>query len=743
MRSAHLKQIEEIVQSAIEEGEMSGCVVAIGRCGKITYLEAFGHRQLEPEKVAMTTDTVFDLASVTKPVATGTSIMMLLEQGQLRLHDKVADHLPEFSRNDKGNVTILHLLTHQGGLIPDNALDDYLSGSETAFQKIYDLKLQQPAGEKFVYTDVGFILLGAIVEKLSGQDVADFSREHLFQPLGMRETMFCPEPPLRKRAAVTEQRDGEWMQGEVHDPRAHALGGAAGHAGLFSTAADLAIYAQMMLNQGTYHGVRVLSPLTVQTMTDAYEVSSGRRGLGWDKQSSYSSNRSELYSPRAFGHGGFTGTALWVDPELDMFVIFLGSRLHPDGKGLVNPLIGRIGTVAAAAIERDCEEQDAEEADEVGKVLSGIDVLQRDKYQQLRGQRIGLITNHTGINRDGTFTAELLRQAEEVDLVALFSPEHGLYGKLDQQNIGDTKDPVTGLHVFSLYGETRRPTAESLKEIDTIVFDIQDIGARFYTYISTMGYAMEEAAKHGKRFVVLDRVNPINGVDVAGPVLDEGKESFVAYHSLPVRHGMTVGELARMFKGELNLDLDLEIIEVEAWQRDDYYDATGLLWVNPSPNMRSLNQALLYPGIGLLETTNVSVGRGTDTPFEILGAPWIKAQELAAALNTSRLRGVRFVPSEFTPTGSTHAEKVCGGVQILITDRDLVEPLKIGWTVAHQLQKLYGEQWESDRYQRLLGDEAVLAAIKSGRSPAEIEALYQDELQEFLKRREQYLIYGQ
>ena len=410
------------------------------------------------------------------------------------------------------------------------------------------------------------------------------------------------------------------MQGEVHDPRAFRLGGVAGHAGLFSTAEDLALFAQMMLEHGRADGKQILAWRTVDVMTADYPVSSGVRGLGWDKRTGYSSNRGDLMTQQAFGHGGFTGTSMWIDPGLDLFVIFLSNRVHPDGKGAVNRLAGRIGSIAAAAIESPGESSTLAPHTGVEQVLCGIDVLQRDKFRQLDGKRAGLITNQTGINADGVTTARLLHDAPNVQLVALFSPEHGLQGKLDIPEIKDDQDTVTGLRVFSLYGKTRRPTAEDLRGIDTLVFDIQDIGTRFYTYISTMGYAMEMAAQQHLTFVVLDRPNPINGVDVGGPVLDEGQQSFVGYHPIPVRHGMTVGELAELFRHELKLPVDLHVVTMEGWRRADYFDRTGLLWVNPSPNMRSLNEAFLYPGIGLLETTNLSVGRGTDTPFEVLGA---------------------------------------------------------------------------------------------------------------------------
>ena len=731
MSSELLGGIDQVAAEGIQAGEMPGCVVTVGRRGKIVFSRAYGHRQTEPQPVPMTTDTVFDMASLTKPVAMATSVMILLQEGKLALDDRVVEYVPEFAANGKQDVSIYQLLTHQGGLIPDNSLSDYTDGPAKSWQRMFALKLREQPGTKFIYTDVGYMMLGEILKRISGKNVHEFSRDRVFRPLGMMETGYLPAEDLRKRAAPTEQRNNQWMRGEVHDPRAYLLDGIAGHAGLFATAADLAVYAQMMLQEGQYAGVRVLEPDTVALMTTPFPVSSGRRGLGWDMRTGYSSNRGKTFSPRAFGHGGFTGTAMWIDPELELSVIFLSNRLHPDGKGSVNRLAGRIGTIAADAIQDRLR----------GTALSGIDVLQRDGFRQLAGRRVGLITNQTGINREGVGDIELLHQAENVNLVALFSPEHGLKGKLDVSNIPDGRESTTKLPVFSLYGQTRRPTPEMLEGIDTLVFDIQDIGTRFYTYISTMGYAMMAAAEHDLRFVVLDRPNPINGIDVAGPVLDAGRESFVAFHQISVRHGMTVGELALMFKAELELDLELEIVRVEGWPRSDFFDATGLKWVNPSPNMRSLTEAILYPGIGLLETTNLSVGRGTVAPFEIIGAPWLDAAGLARALTDAGLKGVQFTPITFMPDASKFQNELCGGLSISITDRNAFKPLVIGFEIARQLRILHPQDWKAEAYDRLLGDRQVLEAVLAGKSVDDIQSLYQAELEEFSKRRSRFLLY--
>jgi uncharacterized protein YbbC (DUF1343 family) len=743
---AALAKIDSMVDASISAGQMPGCVVLVGRHGKIAFLKAYGKRQIEPAPLPMTTDTLFDLASITKPVATATSIMLLAERGKLRIDDPVARYIPEFAAAGKEKITLRHLLTHQGGLIPDNDLRDYEGGPEKAWKRIFAMKPPAAPGAQFEYSDVGFIVLGEVVRRVSGQDLNHFSHEKLFGPLGMTETGYLPPEKLRRRAAPTEKRDDHWMQGEVHDPRSFLLGGVAGHAGLFSTARDMAVYAQMLLNRGVGqvanlpetrqignlpHGVRVLAESTVRQMTEPWHTSSGFRSLGWDVHSSYSGNRGTSFSPRAFGHGGFTGTGLWIDPGLDLFVIFLSNRVHPNGKGNVNRLIGRIGTVVGQAV-RDPSPPE---------VFTGIDVLRREGFQTLRGRHIGLITNHSGVDRQGTSTIALLSQAKDLRLMAVFSPEHGLEGKLDEPGIPDGRDPDSGVPVYSLYGKTTRPTDKMLEGIDTLVYDIQNVGVRFYTYTTTMGRAMQEAARHKIRFVVLDRPDPIGGVEVDGPMLDTGRESFIAFHRLPIRHGMSIGELAVMFRQELGLDLDLEIVRMEGWRRSELADATGLKWINPSPNLRSLNEALLYPGICPLEYTNLSVGRGTPTPFEVIGAPWLDGPRLQKALAAAKLPGVEFRAVKFVPTTSKFPGQECGGIRIAITDRAALRSVHVGLEIARQIHILYPKEWTVAPVESLLGNHAVYEALRSGKSVAEMEALYRPGLDEFRKRRERFLLY--
>jgi uncharacterized protein YbbC (DUF1343 family)/CubicO group peptidase (beta-lactamase class C family) len=764
-----LAAIDTVVEEGIKAKKMPGCVVLVARQGRIAFFKAYGKKSIEPNDEPMTKDAMFDMASITKPVATASSVMHLVERGTVRLGDKLSDHIPEV----KPPVTIRQLLTHTAGFIPDNPMSDFADGVQTARDRLLKLTPKTEPGTKFVYSDVCFMLLGELVYHKTGKSVAEYAKENLYQPLGMNDTMFTPPASLHLRCVPTDKRDNRMIRGEVHDPRSHALGGVAGHAGLFSTAADLALYGQMLLDGGKRGDVRVFGQRTVELMTTPHQLPDGIiRALGWDMRSSYSLNRGETFTDSAFGHGGFTGTAMWIDPQLQMTVIFLSSRLHPDGKGVINPLAGRIGTVAASAIVAPGRAmitsassappmaapqtivplvplrrspipvyRDPSDRRHKGPTLTGVDVLERDGFKLLQGKTVALVTNHTGRNREGVSTIDLLHKAPGVKLKVLFSPEHGLRGELDE-NVGDGKDQKTGLPVISLYsGPKRKPTPESLKGVEVIVYDIQDIGARFYTYISTLGLCMEASAEAKIPFIVLDRPNPIGGEVVAGPMRDDGKESFIAYHKIPVQHGLTVGELAELFKRERNIAVDLKVVKVENWNRKQAFDETGLTWINPSPNMRSLTEAFLYPGIGLLETTNLSVGRGTDTPFEVIGAPWLDGVKLAAELNSKGLRGARFIPIEFTPKSSKFKNEKCKGVNITVVDRAAFESVKTGLAVACALRKLHPKEWNADAYARLLTNEATLAAVKAGKSFEEIVPMWEKDLSEFRERWAKALLY--
>jgi uncharacterized protein YbbC (DUF1343 family) len=380
-------------------------------------------------------------------------------------------------------------------------------------------------------------------------------------------------------------------------------------------------------------------------------------------------------------------------------------------------------------------------ADRIPAVLNGIDVLRQQDFEPLSGKHVGLITNQTGLASDGTPTIDLLFRSKVCKLVALFSPEHGIRGNMDSK-IASSVDEATSLPIYSLYGDTRRPTSEMLKGIDALVFDIQDIGARFYTYISTMAYCMEASANAGIPFYVLDRPNPIGGIRVEGPMLDPDRTSFTGFMPLPVRHGMTVGELARLFKSENKMNLQLHVIAMKGWRRSFYFWDTGQLWVDPSPNMRNMQEAILYPGVCLLEDANVSVGRGTDRPFELVGAPWIEPRRLASELQSAHPPGVRFVPVFFTPASSSYRGVRCGGVNILITDQSKLNSVLLGLTLISVLHKLYPEKSELENVTNLLGNKAAMKNLKSGKPPAEVLRLDGPELRKFLVKRQKALIYN-
>ncbi len=855
MDPAALARIDEVVNADIADKKLPGAVVIVGHRGKIVYRKAFGNRSLVPTVEKMTVDTIFDVASLTKPIATATSIMILVEQGKLRLNDTIGKFIPDIDDEQAKRVTVLQLLTHTSGYRPDFDLAEKWTGREGMLAALKKEKLRNPPGTRFVYSDIGFIVLGEIAERLGRNRSCDtlspvpqslqcdelFSTRSLFQPLGNSESGFRirawsqsvaihdSQMAVLKRIAPTESIrgqssylgsnfDGDAKEGEailrgaVHDPTAYRMGGVAGHAGLFSTADDLARYCQMLLNGGVAPtggnpsrsegaqrrakstlrtlptgrvsasgGRRILSAQTVARMTAPYVVSETgeTRGLGWDMNTSFSSNRGELFPLGSFGHTGFTGTSVWIDRVSQTFVVFMSNRVHPDGKGDVTPLRARVATIAASAVMdtpieayrlaesayqsqvaaqlpkfREQVEAARRAASEASPraggapafpavtVLNGIDVLEKNGFKDLDGKRIGLVTNHTGRNLAGKSTIDVLFEAKNVKLVSLFAPEHGIRGELDTEKIDDTKDEKTGLQVYSLYKDgMRRPKAEQLKDLDAIVYDIQDIGARFYTYTATLKNVMEEAAKLGKPIYVLDRPNPINGSDVEGSLAEEDKLSFIAAHTTPVRYGLTIGELGQMMNAERKIGADLRVIKMEGWTRSMWFDETGQTWVNPSPNMRSLTEATLYPGIGLLETTNLSVGRGTDTPFEVIGAPWLDGQKLAKYLNERGLRGVRFVPIRFKPNASVFKDEQLNGVNIILTDRRTFQSVRTGFEIAAALRKLYPTEWNVDRYARLLVNAEILDLVKRGESPENIERAAQRGIEEFARRRASYLLY--
>ncbi|MDX2506167.1 MAG: DUF1343 domain-containing protein [Gammaproteobacteria bacterium] len=751
-----LNQMELAINETIAANDIPGGVLWVEHNG-VHYEGSYGHRSLIPKPELMTRDTIFDIASLTKVVATTPAIMKLVEQGKIKLSDTAQKFIPEFRGNGKENITIRQLLTHTSGLRPDISTRPTWSGYDTAIKMASTEKLYQQPGTDFRYSDINFFILSEVVHRVSGQRFEEFVQQEIYLPLKMKDTGFLPPQSKFPRIAPTEILNGKLLRGTAHDPTARFMGGVAGHAGIFSTIDDLARYCRMLLNEGDLDGTRLFSVDTVRLMTSVQspDIVVDRRGLGWDIDSGYSRPRGHFFPIGSYGHTGFTGTSLWLDPFSNTFWIFLSSRLHPDGQGNIRQLQAQLGNLAAQAV-KDFDFSSVEGAlpplsviktkqsavkTELLKteVLNGIDVLIKEKFASLQGLKIGLITNHTGRDRNGTSTVDWLYHADNVELRALFSPEHGIRGKIDAY-IDDGTDEKTRLPVYSLYGKRKAPLPEQLEGLDALVFDIQDIGSRFYTYISTMGNSMAVAAKSGVKFIVLDRLNPITGSIVEGPVL-EGKTGFVGWHKLPVRHGLTVGELAYLFNDERNMGVNLQVIKLNGWTRELWLDETTIPWVNTSPNMRSLTQAALYPGVGLLETTHLSVGRGTDTPFELFGAPYINGKLLAKRMNAFGIRGVRFDPIVFTPDASNFKNQLSEGVRITLTDRDHCDVINIGIAGAIVLNELYGDKFGLNRFNGLLKHKATIEAIRMHKPLNEIRKLWQPDLSDYIDRRQQYFIY--
>ncbi len=751
-------QLDAIIDEAVQSGLIPGGVLIVGHNGQVIYRHAYGSRALIPRREAMTIDTIFDVASLTKVVATTPSVMKLFEEGKLRMDDPVTKYLPEF-QGRKSPITIRLLMTHFSGLPPDLVLTPRWSGYETGIERALTITPVAPPGARFVYSDINFLLMGEIVRRVSGESLPEFAHQHIFAPLGMNDTRFQPPASLRERIAPTEidPDTGQPLRGVVHDPTSRFMGGVAGNAGLFTTADDLAKYAEMMLGMGQRQGVRIFEPMTVKKFTEPASPADQPvlRALGWDVDSPFSSNRGELYPIGSYGHTGYTGTEMWLDPTTNSFVILLTNVVHPHGTKSLSSLRSRVATVVAASFGINVPQSVTltgynETITGAGvhramnrdvATATGLDVLEQTGFGELKGKRVGLITNQTGLDRSGRRNVDIMLAAG-VEVVTLFSPEHGIAG-VEDSNVTDTKDTQTGLPVVSLYQPNqRRLSATRMRDLDAIVFDIQDVGTRFYTYSCTMLYALEEAGKARKPFYILDRPNPITGVHVEGPVLQADLASFVGCYDMPLRHGMTFGELATMANAERHWSADLHVIKVQNWQRGDWFDSTTLTWVNPSPNMRSLNAALLYPGIGMLEAnTNYSVGRGTDAPFEQIGAEWIDGPALARYLNSRFIPGVRVYPTKFRPSSSNLQGKDARGIRFVITDRESFDSTRLGIEVAAALQKLFPGQINFEKCRSLIGDRQIVTDLATGKDASAIWSKAQEQATQFAARRKPYLLY--
>jgi uncharacterized protein YbbC (DUF1343 family)/CubicO group peptidase (beta-lactamase class C family) len=756
--------VDALIQQDVTSQGITGAVLVVGHEGKVVHEKAFGLRAVSPRPEKMTVDTIFDLASLTKVVATAPSVMRLVQFGQIRLNDPVAHYIPEFAANGKQSITIRELLTHFSGLRGDLDLNIPWQGQEEAFRRADEEKPEKAPGAQFLYSDINFIVLGELVQRLSGMGLERYSDAHIFQPLGMTHTRFLPPADWHKNTAETLSIDNRRvLRGLVHDPTAERMGGVAGHAGLFSTAGDLALLAQALIDRK-----KILTPDLIEKMTTPQQPpnASDLRGLGWDLDSWLSSNRGDLLPIGSFGHTGFTGTSIWIDPYTNTYIILLTNNVRPrQPSPPVVSLRARVANAVASALNLNVSDPNREKALTItgynetmtaarhldarnGHALTGIDVLEQGNFGQLKQSKqqmtIGLLTNQTGLDAQGKRTIDVLAAAPGIKLAAIFSPEHGIFGNVDNTNTGNSVDSATGVPIYSLYGAAqakRRPPVDILKTLDAVVMDVQDAGTRFYTYAATLGYLLEAAAQANIEVIVLDRPDPITGSFVQGPISQADLEDFNNYYPVPVRHGMTLGELAQYFNVERKIGARLRVIPMQGWLRGDWFDSTGITWTNPSPNLRSVNEATLYPGVGLVERTNVSVGRGTDTPFEIVGAPWIVPRVLADFLNARLIPGVRFVPVSFTPLDGPYANQRCSGVNLIVTERNALDSPELGIELASALHTLYPNDWKIEKFTELMANRAVFAAVANGDDPRHIAQMWQADLEKFMAARAKYLLY--
>lgn len=747
-----LAPIAEVVQAEIEAGHIPGAVVLVGQGERIVYRRAFGERV--PGREPMTLDTVFDVASLTKPVITTTAVLQLVEHGKLKLDAPVARYWPAFGRNGKAAITIRELLTHTSGL-PAGLRANCCRRRGDVFQRI----VRQPgataaARAKVVYSDLNFIVLGVVVARVSGLPLDRYAERHLIRPLGLVDSSYRPGSALWPRIAPSHPSPTLADRALVHDPLARRLGGVAGNAGLFSTADDLARFARMLLAGGRLDGVRLLTADPVaQLPVPATRPEQGTlRALGWKVELPFAQNRASLLPYGAIGHTGYSGVGLWLDPSADTYVIVLTNRtlLRRGNAGIVRQ--GVVDVVAIAlGLRTEAEvlanqpwlatyHREVAKAVPSAKVSTGLEQWAARGFAELVGKRVGLVLNHSSRDRAGRSSLTLLRQSPRVEVVALFSPEHGLEGKLDRP-VASGVEPEAKLPVHSLYGDVRKPTPAMLAGIDALVFDLQDAGVRFYTYIATLGDVLEAAAAAKLPVYVLDRPNPLNGLRVEGPVLDPAKRSFTGYFPLPTRHGLTVGELAQLFNIEDRIGAELHVIPMVGWVRADWFEQTGLDWPVPSPNLRNLIGTTLYPGVAWIEGANVSVGRGTELPFEQLGAPWLDGERLASALNARAIPGVHFTPTQFTPTENRFADEQCQGVRIELTDREALDTARLGLELIVALYRQHPQEFQLQRTAEILAADWIVEAVARGESVEAIMARWQPALAQFKAMRERYLLY--
>jgi uncharacterized protein YbbC (DUF1343 family)/CubicO group peptidase (beta-lactamase class C family) len=740
--------LDSLMEAGIAAGAAPGAALAVGRHGRIVHMRSYGRIDVAPAAAAVTDSTRYDLASLTKVVATTTAAMILEEAGLLNIDRPVHDFLPQINAPEKAGITVRQLLAHNGGFRSGAPLWRESSDAASFLRAMNERPLAYTPGDSTIYSDWDLIMTGLIVEHITGEPLDVFLQKRVWGPLGMRDTGFNPlgagplpigtactamastTHPLLPLIAATEidtvYRKRQ-VHGIVHDENACALGGVAGHAGLFSSARDLAVFATMMLNGGEYNGVRILKATTIARWT-ARQGPRSSRALGWDTPAPGSS-AGRFFSPRSFGHTGFTGTSIWMDPEKGIYVVLLTNRVNPTrANNKHEPLRRAIAdAVQQAVMDAPVKEWNpplppAPPSPAQARVLPGLDIFLADVPAAIRGKRIGLITNGTVVDRQGRLAIDLIAAHKDLKLVALFAPEHGIRGTVAEgATIEDERDAKTGVPVYSLYKtEDHGPEDAMLADVDALVYDLQEVGGRTWTYVSTMALSMMAAKRKGIPFVVLDRPNPIGGEIVEGAPLDPKFKSFVGMYSIPARHGMTVGELARLFNTRFGIGANLIVIKAANWKRSMWFEDNGVPWANPSPNLRTPDALKNYPGTVYFEGTNLSEGRGSERPFEQVGAPWLKAQEVMGALNAKALPGVRFEAITMTiGVAAKYKGQTLPGIRFVVTDRNAYRPVRTALIAIDEIRRQHPADFKwSGSLDRLAGTDRVRLAIEAGTLPA-------------------------
>lgn len=717
-----LYDLSVFMDSEIENG-FPGAVLLIAQGGQVVYHEAFGYKQKyngseEVPYIPMTTDTLFDLASLTKAYSGALSSMKLVNDGLLSLETPINDYNQDYN----SQINLGHLLSHTSGMTSyyrffdpkyTSDQDNYSINRTTTMSYIPSLDLAYEPGKGQGYSDIGYMALTDIIEKASGLTLDQYAKEHIYDPLNLSQTLYKPYTLFGTDVFAATERNGntrdlryEWpdvrthtLIGEVHDELCYySMNEVSAHAGLFSTADEVAIMAQTLLNRGGYGDLELVSRGIVDSFTSP-STYYDRYGYGFDI-ASHPRNYYRyglLTSDSAYGKTGWTGTISLIDPEYDLVVVLLTNKRHApyeDGNFITAEMeAARYGSVMTRIYEHLLDQSSSYIASEdktsnKSTVTTGLGIDQFDP-SLFDNQSVGLICNTTSMSSNGMATLDTFNT--QTNLTAVFAPEHGLEAQMaaGEQVTDSTYDH---LDVYSLYGSTKKPTSNMLADIDVMAFDIQDVGVRYYTYIYTMIYSMEACAENNIPFVVYDRPN-IMGEHVFGNAINEDYSSFIGDYNLHTVYGLTIGELAHYINDTYDIGCDLTVVEMSDYYYQ-YYEDTGIEFIAPSPNMRTLDTALLYPGTCLIEGTNLSEGRGTDYPFQTIGAPFINPYRLADTLNELGLEGVEIIPTSFIPHSSKHTDKLCYGVHIKVVDPYVVNPIEVGIGLMYTLEVLYGNDIE-------------------------------------------------